>query len=286
MFKNKESDMKFMMTLCSTLFISLILGASAYAERSKDELLMLGSSEEVGEAIAVEFDDRDLGFVDQRSVMNMTMKNAYGEESYRKMTTRTLERQDRSMGDKSLIVFESPRDVKGTALLSFAEILEQDEQWLYLPSLKRVKRISSNNKSGPFVGSEFAYEDITGNEIGKYSWKFLAIEECPGKEGVECFKLEARPKYEYSGYTKRIVWVDTEEFRVQKVDFYDRKDALMKTQNFIDYKQYLEKYWRADKWTMNNHQTEKRTDLEFTFYEFKTGLTDADFTQAALKRIK
>lgn len=278
--------MKLFTTLCTTTLILTSIATSAYAQRNKDELLKLGSPEMIGEAIAVEMDNRDLGFVDQRSIMKMVLKNAYGAENSREMRIRVFERQSVKLGDKSLIIFDNPRDVKGTALLSHAEILKQDNQWLYLPSLKRVKRISSNNKSGPFVGSEFAYEDITGNEIGKYSWQFLAVESCPNDAALECFKLDTRPKYEHSGYTKRIVWIDTLEFRGQQIDFYDRKDELMKTQKFIAYKQYLGKFWRADKWSMVNHQTEKKTDLVFSSYKFKTGLKNNDFNQATLKRIK
>lgn len=278
--------MRFFNILCVTALIAGTFTNTAYAKRSKDELLKLGSPQIIGEAIAIEIDDRDLGFIDQRSVMKMTLRNAYGAENLRDMRTRIFERQDRSVGDKSMIIFDSPRDVKGTALLSHAEILKQDNQWLYLPSLKRVKRISSNNKSGPFVGSEFAYEDITGNEIGKYSWEFLAIEACPNIKSLQCFKLKTKPKYKHSGYTKRISWVDVQEFRGQQTDFYDRKNELMKTQTFNNYKQYLGKYWRASEWLMVNHQTQKETKIEFENYQFKTGLKNGDFNQATLKRIK
>lgn len=277
--------MKYLNILCIATSMALIV-SNAHAEKNKDELLKLGSPEEVGQAIAVESNSRGVGFVDQRSVMKMTLKNAYGAENSRNMRIRTFERPALDVGDKSIIIFDSPRDVKGTALLSHAEILKQDSQWLYLPSLKRIKRISSNNKSGPFMGSEFAYEDITANEIGKYSWKFLDVEPCPNMPSLECFKLETRPKYKYSGYTKRIVWMDVEEFRGQQIDFYDRKDSLMKTQTFSGYKEYLGKFWRADKWSIVNLQTNKKTDIELTSYKFKTGLTDANFNQATLKRVK
>ena len=273
----------------SIMFLGLIFiagfSAPTMAEKSKAELLKAGSPEQIGEAIAVEFDERDLGFETQTSKMKMILKNAYGEENSREMESRIFERQARTVGDKSMLIFYSPRDINGTALLSHAEILDPDDQWLYLPSIKRVKRISSKNKSGPFVGSEFAYEDITGNEVGKYAWRFEELESCPVMGG-ECFKLTSTPKYEHSGYTKRIVWVDTQEFRADKIDFYDRKGALLKTQSFHDYKEYLGKHWRADRWKMVNHQTGKSTDLIFENYAFKTGLSDNDFDQGALKRVR
>lgn len=254
------------------------------AEKNKDELLSSGTPQSQGLAIAIEFDDRDIGFENQTSTMEMVLKNSFGQESKRSMEARILERPDRKIGDKSMLIFHQPRDIKGTALLSFANILDPDDQWLYLPALKRVKRISSRNKSGPFVGSEFAFEDITGNEIGKYDWTFEKVEPSPNDSTIECFKLVSTPKYKYSGYTKRVVWIDTAEFRLQQIDFYDRKDSLLKTQTFGGYKKYLDKYWRADVWRMTNHQTKKSTELFFKEYQFKSDISDKDFSQSSLKR--
>ena len=78
--------------------------------------------------------------------------------------------------------------VKGVNILSHTKIFEPDDQWLFLPALKRVKRISSRNKSGPFMGSEFAYEDLVSREVEKYSYKFIKDEKCPTIEG-NCFVL-------------------------------------------------------------------------------------------------
>ena len=83
------------------------------------------------------------------------------------------------------MVFDEPRDVKGTAMLTYSHILEPDEQWMFLPALKRVKRISSVNKSGPFMGSEFAFEDFSGQEVGKYSYLWLRDEAC-GDRAMPC----------------------------------------------------------------------------------------------------
>ncbi|MCK5642395.1 MAG: outer membrane lipoprotein-sorting protein, partial [Gammaproteobacteria bacterium] len=127
--------------------------------------------EEKGLAIAVEADKRDQGWSDQATVMKMILRNSQGAESMREIRGKTLE--VKGDGDKSLTIFDTPRDIKGTAFLSFTHALKADEQWLYLPALKRVKRISSSNKSGPFMGSEFAYEDISSQEVEKYKYKFI-----------------------------------------------------------------------------------------------------------------
>ncbi len=234
-----------------------------------------------GRAIARESDRRDLGFGDTKAEMKMILEDRKGRTSRRRMRIQTLEVPEENNGDKSLVIFDQPRDIRGTALLSYAHILEPDDQWLYLPALKRVKRISSSNKSGPFVGSEFAYEDITAQELKKYSYKWLRDEPC-GK--LQCFVLERRPLYEKSGYTRMVTWYDKAEYRMQRVDYYDRKDDLLKTLTFGEYKQYLGKYWRAHDLFMVNHQTGKKTRLLYEKYEFQTGLKARDFTRSRLKR--
>ncbi|MEK9726243.1 MAG: outer membrane lipoprotein-sorting protein, partial [Rhodospirillaceae bacterium] len=176
-----------------------------------------------------------------------------------------------------------PRDIKGTAFLSFTKILEPDDQWLYLPAVKRVKRIWSANKSGPFVGSEFAYEDLVSFEVGKYGYKWLKDEAC-GE--LTCFVVERTPNYENSGYTKQVVWIDQADYRVQKVDFYDRKDSLLKTLVQTEFQQYLGQYWRPLRMAVKNHQTGKATVFAFAPYEFRVGLSDGDFTSSCLKRVR
>jgi len=144
------------------LIFCLLISQNSLA-KTKDDILKNKSlsSEQIGYEIAKEAEVRDYGFVDSISNMEMILKNEYGQLVSRNMQTKTLEVNKPGLGDKSISLFFTPQDVKGTATLSHSKILEPDDQWLYLPSLKRVKRISSKNKSGPFLGSEFAYEDIT-----------------------------------------------------------------------------------------------------------------------------
>jgi hypothetical protein len=243
------------------------------------QITIAETAEEKGMAIVVESDKRDKGWGDSAAEMKMVLKNRQGKESTRLIRVTNLEVDND--GDKGLTVFDHPRDVKGTAFLSYSHSLEPDEQWIYLPALKRVKRISSSNKSGPFMGSEFAYEDISSFEIPKYSYLYLRDELL---DGQECFVLELRPQYKHSGYTKSIVWIDKAEYRTQRVDYYDRKDSLLKIQKFTDYKQYLGQYWRAHTQTMENQQNGKSTTLYWDNFQFKTGLTEKDFQKNDLKR--
>ena len=237
--------------------------------------------EEKGLAIATEIDKRDTGFGDQTSNMVMELKNKHGDTSIRHLRLKTLEVT--GDGDKSMSIFDEPADVKGTAFLTFSHAVIPDEQWLYLPALKRVKRINSKNKSGPFMGSEFAYEDIGSQEIAKYSYKYIRDEQY---NGIDCFVMERYPAYEHSGYTRQVAWINKAEYRPEKIVFYDRKNSLLKTLSYSGYKQYLGKYWRPGEMLMENHQNEKTTVLTWNDYQFKTGLTDSDFNRNSLKRAK
>ncbi len=248
-------------------------------------LLPLGvnaeTAEEKGLAIAIKADQLDSGWGDQSADLKMVLRNRHGQESIREIRSRTLEVE--GDGDKSLSIFDNPRDVKGTAFLSFTHATRPDDQWLYLPALKRVKRISSNNKSGPFMGSEFAYEDLTSQEVEKYTYKYLRDEVLDGRP---TFVIERYPAYKHSGYTRLVTWLDKEMYQPLKVEFYDRKKALLKTLTASEHKQYLGKYWRPGKMTMINHQTNKSTDLIWSNYRFQTGLTDRDFDRNSLKRAR
>jgi len=239
------------------------------------------SSQAKGLSIAQEADRRDLGFADFSSSLEMVLRNKYGEETVRNMRNKTLEQAND--GDKSVIVFDNPRDVKGTAFLSFTHKEGSDDQWLYLPALKRVKRIASNNKSGPFMGSEFAYEDISSQEVEKYSYNYLRDESFDNRDH---FVIERDPADPKSGYSRQEVWLDKEAYRVWKVKFYDRKGDLLKTLILSDYHQYLGQYWRANNWLMTNHQTGKSTELHNSDWKFKNGFTNKDFTKNSLARTK
>jgi len=244
-------------------------------------MLYAQTPEEKGLEIAIETDKRDIGFGDSSSELTMILRNKQGDESKRQISNKTLEVDND--GDKSVVIFNEPRDVKGTAFLSFTHKSGPDDQWLYLPALKRVKRIASDNKSGPFMGSEFAYEDISSQEVEKYTYKYLKNENV---DGIDCFVVERYPTDENSGYTRQVVWIDTDQYRPMKTDFYDRKNSLLKTLTYHEYNQYLNQYWRANKLSMVNHQNGKSTDLLFADYKFANGFSESDFNQNSLKRAR
>ena len=239
--------------------------------------------EEMGFEIAARSDRTDRGFGDSVVDLKMVLRNRTGSETTRELKLKTLEIRDEGVGDKSVIIFDTPADIEGTALLSHAKILEPDDQWLFLPALKRVKRISSVNKSGPFVGSEFAFEDFTSLELNKYGYQYLREE---SDDTYTYDVIERTPRYKDSGYTRQISWVDQEVYQIHKVEFYDRRGDLLKTLTLSDYRVYEGSYWRPHTLSMVNHKTGKETDLIYSDYNFKTNQTDRDFVKSALKQLR
>ncbi|HYD86927.1 MAG TPA: outer membrane lipoprotein-sorting protein [Vitreimonas sp.] len=238
---------------------------------------------ERGFAVAQRSDTSDNGFRDNVASLRMTLRNANGSESQRELEIRTLERASANVGDKSIVIFSAPADIEGTALLSHARILEPDDQWIYLPALHRVRRIASVNKSGPFVGSEFAFEDFTAQELGKFRYNFMRAENL---DGVACDVIERFPLYQHSGYRRQIVWIDQPTAQFRKIDFYDRGDRHLKTLLLDEYRQHGGAYWRAGRLRMSNHLTRKTTTLAFSNIRFRTGLSEANFVPAVLATLR
>ena len=263
--------------------MSRFIKIAALALLTMSAPLLAQTAEEKGLEIANEADRRGEGFGDFQATMRMVLIDKRGSSSESELRVMTLEGEGEEAGDKSLTIFDTPRDVSGTALLTWSYKRTDDDQWLYLPALRRVKTIASKNQSGSFMGSEFAFEDMRAQEVEKYTYKFLREEPC-GE--LTCFVMERYPPDEYSGYTRQVVWMDKPEYRVQKIEFYDRKKSHLKTLTMSGYQQYKDQFWRADKMVMENHQTGKSTELYWTDYRFDTGLTESDFDQNALKRLR
>lgn len=250
------------------LSVALLAPAVALAE----------SAEEKGLRIAKESDARDDGFQDYTQTLTMTLRTKAGQEAVRELRFKVLEVP--GDGDKSLTIFDQPKDVEGTALLTFAHKVGDDDIWLFLPALKRVKRIAGSNKSGPFMGSEFAFEDISSTEIEKYKYKFLRDDKFDGRD---FHVVEAIPLDKNSGYSRTEVWFDTAELRAEKVDYFNKRGDALKTQVASGWKKYLDRYWYPDRIEMVNHQSGRSTTLLNRNYKFRNGYTARDFDQASLE---
>jgi outer membrane lipoprotein-sorting protein len=240
-----------------------------------------------GREIVAESVRSDAGFGDTQSLMTMRLMSNSGDVGQRTLRLNVLEQNGDDTGDKSIIVFDTPKDVQGTVLLTHTRILSADDQWIYIPAIARVKRISSANKSGPFLGSEFAYEDLTAQELGKYDYLWLKDEPCPAPDGaLQCHVVERTPLYENSGYKRQIAWIDATHFQFRKIEYYNREDRLLKTLTLAKYQRHNERFWRPHELTMINHQSGRSTKLDVTEIKFKAGLTETDFTEQSMERLR
>ena len=176
--------------------------------------------------IATKVKNTSSGYESSRSVLEMVLIDQAKNRSTRVMHSIALENTENNGkdGDKSLIEFKTPIDVKGTKFLTHEKITKNNNQWLYLPGLKRIKRITSKNKSGSFMGSEFSYEDISSREPSKYTYSKELQEVSLDK--VETYKYERYSKDKNSGYSKQILWVDKKRFVVLQIEYFDKKRAF------------------------------------------------------------
>lgn len=238
-------------------------------------------AEKAGRAIFVHQEKVDEGFKDHTADVQMILTNKGSQKSTRNFKLQVLE--NTGDGDKTLIIFSSPYDIRGTALLTYEHIHTDDDQWLYLPSLKRVKRIASRSKSGSFVGSELSFEDLASNKHYKYKQKLLNDDVLNGQK---CWVIERYPLNKHSGYSRQVVWVSQSNIQNQRIDYYDRKNVLYKTAFFKEYKKYNDKFWRPHKITVNNVQNNKSTEMTVSKIDINRGLNKKTFTKNALERVR
>ncbi len=224
-----------------------------------------------GLEIAQEGERRDEGWVNSQVDLTMVLRNQRGETSIRHLRSFTLE--DTEDGDRSLIIFDSPADVAGSKFLSFSHKQGDDDQWLFLPALKRVKRISSSNKGGSFMGSEFSYEDMTSPVLEKFDYKYLRDDIYKGRP---VFVVERYPKDKHSHYSKHVMWIDQKHYIFWKVEYFNRRGDHTKTQTYSKYKRYLGRFWRPGKTVMVNHITKKATALLWKNYQFRNPDINSD----------
>ncbi len=252
--------------------LTLVAGATVGAE----SIAEAASPEARGLEIAQATDRANAGFGTESSSMEMKLINAHGETVNRKLSISTIEGE--SDGDKSVAAFSWPADVNGTKLLTWSHKKGDDDQWLYLPAIKRIKRISARNKSGAFMGSEFAYEDLGSQEVEKYTYKFVRDDTIDGRK---VWVSERRPTDERSGYARQVVYTDQEYMNPLKIEYFDRKDELLKTAVFSGYAKHG-KWWRVGQIDMFNAQTKKRSILTWSKRQLGVELDEDDFESDAL----
>jgi outer membrane lipoprotein-sorting protein len=160
-------------------------------------------------------------------------------------------------------------------LLTHGATGRNDDQWIYLPAARRVKRISSSARSGSFVGSEFAYEDMVDQALEDYSYRWISDEGC-------CHIVEAFPKFP-SGYEKQVISFDAGSGLPVQIEYYPKRGSKQKVLSISGYRNYGG-VWRPAQMRMKNLLNGRSTDLAWSNYRFNIGLPGGDFTTRALER--
>lgn len=182
--------------------------------------------------------------------------------------------------NRTLIVFLSPADIKGTALLTWQHKDGDDDQWLYFPARGKMQRIAKGGKKNYFMGTDFTYEDMQSEELDDYTYTILRDEAI---DGSSCYVIESVPanekKQRESGYSKRIIWITKDHYTASKVEFYDRRDKLIKTQINREWVNVTGPIWRPQKMLMENHKARHKTKVSVIKRELNQKIDDQTFTQ-------
>ncbi len=236
------------------------------------------SDSQKGLAIAEENHNRNLGYVDETAQVIMSVTSKHGDTIEHVFDYSSME----SMGEeKSLYKVTQSPDIKGTALLVHNHDSQADEQWLYIPAIKRIAQINDTNRASSFAGSEFSYEDLTSHAIDKYDYKWIRND---SYGGIPCFVIEAYPKQPYSGYSKEERWIDKQQFRNMKINYFDKSSHLLKTLTVGKYRSFRNNMWRPGNLKMKNHATGKVTTIAWDKNHFGNGLSDQDFDMQSMQR--
>ena len=255
------------MTVCA-----LLLGVVAIPVASQ-------SAEERGRSLMEEADRRVSGYGDFTATLTMTLRDEAGSERSREMRIMGLEVP--GDGDKTLVIFDRPADLRGTSILTVTHRGGGSQQWLYLPALRRTRRIASSDQADSFMGSQFTYEDMGSQDPQRFRHRYLRDEPL-GEYSTHV--IERVPTDQSSGYARQVVWLDQQEYRVLRIDYYDREDRPAKSLVLEGYRQYGGWLWQPDRMVMSDHRNGRSTTLEWSGYAFETGLSDEDFDSRRLGR--
>lgn len=240
-----------------------------------------GSPQEKGKWIAFKVEENFDHYGDTTVTSIMHLKKNDGKVISRKMSLKILQTPEDT--DKLLMQFHHPADVKGIAFLTWTHKNQFDDFWIYIPDLRRVKRITSQTKGSEFMGSEFQTEDLIRAEPEKYTYKWLEDKPCGA---LECYLVDRYPREKSTIYSRQVIWIDKDQFRMQKIDSYDKQGNLVKTLEFYGYQLYEGKFWRWGEHKLTDHRTGEVTQSEFKNWKFNNGLKENQFTVNGLKNIR
>ena len=215
---------------------------------------------------------------DQTSDLTMTLINKSGAQRIRKIKQFTM---DLGAVEKSIMFFLSPADVKNTSFMNWTYDTDQgDDQWIYLPALKKTKRISSDSKSDYFMGSDFTYDDLGDRKLEDDTHKLLREETLDGKE---CYVVESISIDEDYMYSKTLVWVDKSNFIGVKKEFYDEDEDLLKVLAIKEIEK-ISGIWVIKNSEMKNVQKNHRTTIVLSNIQINTGMSASKFSERMMMR--
>lgn len=197
-----------------------------------------------------------------------------------------MKEKDFGSEKKSVIVFLTPKDVSGVAYLSIEYAKKSDgtkkddDSWLYMPAMKKTRRISGSESDGDFMGTDFTYNDMDEIDLDVETYTLLGTEEV---DGVRCYKIEAVQKDSSKKEPRRIIWIGSEDFMLRKSEYFDRQGNLHRILTCEGISK-IDGYYTCAKMTMKNVQTEHYTVLLRSEITFDRPLDDTIFTVAALER--
>ncbi|MBX7148018.1 outer membrane lipoprotein-sorting protein [bacterium] len=220
------------------------------------------------------------GFVDEKGTGKMIIKGQGGDEAVREFEYQSLE-ETASAGRKALLKITQPANLSGTGLLTYENKGRDDDQWIYLPALKKSNRIVGGAKKGSFIGSDFTYEDMAPRSISDFTYTYVKAEPCGA---TNCSVIDSVPLPGTSIYSKVTLWVRDDNLQNARMDLYDDKGTLVKRATFDDYRQINAKFWRPYKIMMEDLNRKTFSTLVVESLALQTGLKDADFMTSVLER--
>ncbi len=232
--------------------------------------------------VAVNVDEREDGD-DATMDLEMTLINKRGQERKRKVINY---RKDYGKDDKTVMFFKKPADVKDTGFLTwnYDDADKDDEQWLYLPALKKVRRISSSKQADYFMGTDFTYSDMGDRDTNDYNYKHLGTEVI---DGIECYHVESTPKdkktIKETGYNRSEMWVRPDIWMTVKAKFYNKKGKYLKELIVGDIEE-IDGIWTAKTMHMKNEKKNHQSIFTFSNYAYNTGIDDDIFSQRRLTK--
>lgn len=243
-----------------------------------------GPQPQTAEAVARAMEERDTGR-DSRGELRMRLIDRQGRARERSLSIATLKGTG-GKGDKTLVRFTYPNDIRGTSFLVWEHDDGADERFLYLPALGRVRRIAGQEKQESFVGSDLSYEDIGGRDIADYTYAFAAentVWTAPGGSRHAAWALESRAKDKDAEFPRSVSIVLKEQLVSVHADIFNRRDELAKV---FDVKRLerVDGVWSALDLVVANERDKTRTELTTTSLRYNVGLSDDDFSRRRLEQ--